>query len=404
MKKKVIYDMLLNIVATAIPIIVLQLFILPRMSIVMGDSKYGLFVTIIAFVNTVPATFGNVINNIRLIFQNKYDEKKVKGDFSLITMVLIIANIVAVAVFTLFYKSEDSFGGLILTIIMTTLWLLREYYIVAYRIKINYLFITINNAILTIGYVFGYWLFLKCEYWQIVYLTALILSLIFIVFTTDIWKEPFRKTELFKEVSIQSVWLLVAGLLGRIISYADKLLLYPLLGGTIVAIYYSATIFGKIVSLAIGPISSVALTYLAKMKTKSNKLFGQTLLISSVFCIVGYIFCVAISKPVLQWLYPQYISEAIKYIHIVTAASIFGALISIVNPFILKFFDMKWQIVLSAGTVIIYITLCLALLKIWGLMGFCVGTLLTNVIKLIVMIIIYISCNTSEEKKKLLKD
>ena len=50
-KRKVIFDMALNIVAAAIPTFVLQLLILPNLAKFMSDDNYGLLVTVLAFLN-----------------------------------------------------------------------------------------------------------------------------------------------------------------------------------------------------------------------------------------------------------------------------------------------------------------------------------------------------------------
>ena len=65
--KKIVFDMFLNIVATAIPTFVLQLIILPLISGKMESQNYGLLVTILALLKIVPSTMGNVLNNIRLL-------------------------------------------------------------------------------------------------------------------------------------------------------------------------------------------------------------------------------------------------------------------------------------------------------------------------------------------------
>lgn len=391
--------MMMNIVATAIPLIVLQLLVLPQMAEKMTDAQYGLLVTVVAFMNVIPSTFGNTLNNIRLLFQNKYDEKNKVGDFQIILLVSLLICAVITIGFSIKYKTDFNFTGYLLSLILALLWLVREYYIVAYRLIINYTFIMLNNVVMVLGYLVGYYVFLRVGYWQIVYLAGLIVSILFVLFTSDIWKEPVRKTEFLAAVTSQSVMLLIAGLLARVTVYADKLLLYPLLGGGVVAIYFAATVFGKIVSTAIAPISSVALTYLSKMNKKSDNIFNQSMLISAVFCVFGYIVCILISRPVLTYLYPQFVDEAMKYIYVTTATTVIYTMISILNPFIMKFCNMKWQIVISAVTAIVYMALCLILLHYYGLMGFCLGALLTNIVKLLVMFIIYFKMSDGDSDK-----
>lgn len=61
MKKKIFFDMILNIVATSIPTVVLQLLILPSLSNYMDGNAYGLMVTILAVLNVVPSDYVHII-------------------------------------------------------------------------------------------------------------------------------------------------------------------------------------------------------------------------------------------------------------------------------------------------------------------------------------------------------
>ena len=135
------------------------------------------------------------------------------------------------------------------------------------------------------------------------------------------------------------------------------------------------------------------------MNKKSDNIFNQSMLISAVFCVFGYIVCILISRPVLTYLYPQFVDEAMKYIYVTTATTVIYTMISILNPFIMKFCNMKWQIVISAVTAIVYMALCLILLHYYGLMGFCLGALLTNIVKLLVMFIIYFKMSDGDSDK-----
>lgn len=393
-KKKILFDMALNIAATAMPTFVLQLLILPSLSEYMADERYGLLVTVLAFLNVVPSTMGNVLNNIRLLFNNSYIDKKQEGDFNLILAILSIIEIVILTIFMILYDKELTLVGLILTVLVSVLWLCREYFIVAFRLKINYVQILICNIVMIAGYAIGYYLFLLSGFWQFIYLFGLLLSLVYCFLKSNLIKEPFRRTALFKKTSIQGTLLLIAKILNRLITYADKLLIYPILGGAVVSVYYASTIFGKVVAIMITPINSVALTYLSKMKSRKDSTFRSALTIGTVVCLIGYFVCVAVSRPILTILYPKFVDEAMKYIFITTGSTVLYALTSIVDPFIMKFFDMKWQIVINGLTITVYILLCLSLLHFGGLMGFCIGALLTNALKLITMIFIYFRCKS----------
>ncbi len=395
-KKRIIFDMGLNIVAVAIPTLFLQLIILPSLAGHMSDSNYGLLVTLLAMLNVLPATLGNVLNNIRLLQNNRYEEKGLEGDFNLLLLIMAIIDLLFVGIFTVSYTSNLTIIDVILIILVSLEWIAKEYYIVAFRLKINYIAIFINNILQVIGYAIGYFVFLKTGKWQVIYLLGFFVSLVYIFLHCDLWKERPIKTPLFNETTWQSLLLFFASALNRVITYADKILIYPLLGGAVVSVYYAATVFGKVVALAISPVNSVALTYLAKVQKRSSNVFMTALLAGGCTCVIGYLACIIISRPVLTLLYPQFVDQAMQYIYITTGTTVVYALVTIVDPFILKFFDMKWQIALNGGTAVVYVLLCLTLLHFWGLMGFCVGALLTNVFKFVFMLFIYAKCR---EKK-----
>lgn len=391
-KRKIIFDVLLNIVATAIPTFVLQFLILPTLAGHMSDMRYGLLVTILALLNVVPATLGNTLNNIRLIIGNEKEKVEDTRDYNVLLLFMAGINLITVALFSYFYERDITLISLFLTLLVSVLWLLREYHIVAFRIQLNYIYITVSNVIMVAGYGVGFVLYRILGHWQLIYVFGHLFSLIFIFSKSSLWKEPYKRSEQFIYIGWQTVLLFVSGLLTRITTYADKLLIFPILGGATVSVYYAATLFGKVVSLMITPISSVMLSYLSKSKRKNDDTFKLALLSSAIVCTICYFFCIAISKPVLGFLYPQFVDEAMQYIWLTTGTMVLSALISIVNPFVLKFFDMKWQIAINVVYVALYVGVSMSLLGVFGLFGFCIGTVISTALKLLFMLYIYNQC------------
>lgn len=388
-KKKIIMDMILNIISTAIPTVVLQLIILPSIANCVDDNQYGLIVTILAMLNVIPATIGNALNNIRLVYEEKYNEEKIKGDFQILLTICEAINIALIFVISWYYLGKFDFINILLIIITSVLWLGREYHIVAFRIKLNYKAILLNNLYLILGYSIGYVIFKITGYWEFIYILGIFISYIYIYIYSQICKEPFVKTKFWKDVSKDNILLLVSVFLARLINYADKLLLYPLLGGAMVSIYYVATIFGKVVSMAITPINSVALSYLSKIKNRPDHLFNWSYMVGIIVCVIGYFCAIVFSRPILSIIYPMYVDEAMKYIYITSATICVNVLTSIITPFVLKFFAMKWQIVINGVTTVSYIIISIILLYFYGLIGFCMGALIANIIKLLITTAIY---------------
>lgn len=393
-KSKLVQNALLNTIAAAIPIVVLQLLILPLLGRYLDSSEYGLVVTILALLNVVPATLGNSLNNIRLLHNNTYIETKDEGDFNCILLAELALDIVIVALLSNYYLSSSISNSLklqqiILVIIVSIFWLLREYHIVAFLINLRYDCIFINNVLLSFGYCIGFLVFRWTNKWESIYITGYVFSLIYIFCTTGLWKEKLNITQHFKKTFSENIIYIISCFLYRVISYADKMLLYPVLGGTLVSIYYAATLSGKVVNMVVTPLSGVMLSHLSKKKEKDDRSFTEVFKYGLVVCIIGYFICVLISRPILKILYPQYVDEAMQYILVTTATVSVSALISLINPYILKFKTMKWQVVINLSTLIVYVAFGLALMKLNGLLGFCFGCLIANVFKLVIMIAIY---------------
>lgn len=388
--RRAIFDMFLNIVANAIPILVLQLVILPLLARRMLEEDYGFLVTILAVLNTVPASFGNVLNNIRLLYDKEYSSRE--NDFSFILFTFEVVSACLVVLSYIYYASAIHASDIILLLAISLLWLAKEYYIVCFRLNINYKAILISNLITVVGYITGYLCYLLTDQWQWIYIFGNALPLVYIYFKSNIIKEPFARTHRFSYIYKQSIILLISGVLLKLMTYADKFIIYPILGGATVSVYYVSTLSGKIVSLLVGPVAGVMLSYLTKIK-KNDKLFYITLALGTIACVLGYGFGVLVSKPVLRIIYPTLADRALVYIYVTTGTAVTSALYSLLNPFIMEYFDLKYQIIVNSITILMYVLLSLLMLHFWGLMGFCIGTLITNVIRVVFVIFIYTRMN-----------
>lgn len=398
-KKKLLGDLCLNLLATAMPIVLLQLVLLPYIAGRMSEEQYGLMITIVSLITMVSTSFGNVLNNVRLLLDEKYNARKVSGDYNVILIFLCALNLIIMFVGTWYYQQKISFYDIMLNIIASTLWLICEYVEVDFRLNLNFRAILFNKLLLSVGYGLGTFAFQYSGKWQYIYILGQLCSLIYLMYKCRMLKEPLKFTPFFRETSLKSVLLLIASVFAKGLNYVDKLMLFPLLGGGAVSVYYVATLFGKIVAMGITPINSVALSYLNKMSKISRKAIVWVLTLGSVVCGIGYIVCILISKPILTVLYPQWVEEAMIYIPITTLTIVITVLCSILSPILLKFRSMYWQIVINGIAFLIYIIVPFSLVKQHGLMGFCQGILLTNIIKLVTMVIICLVMDKEGERK-----
>ncbi|SOB93673.1 hypothetical protein SAMN05880501_101684 [Ureibacillus xyleni] len=388
-KKKFLLDSLLNIVGTAIPIIVIQLFTLPIIGD-LGGKQYGLIVTLISLFTIISFPFGNVLNNVRLLLDKEYNDQGYSGDFNILLFSSLLVSTILIIIGTIYYEDQFSILNIFFIVLISSLNLLREYLVVSFRIQLNYKLILMNNFVLSLGYVIGTFLFKVTGMWQLIFVIGYGLSLLFIIKNSTLLKEPFAKTPTFKSTTYKSIVLLCSSLLKNILSYADKLLLFPLLGPTAVSIYYTSTIIGKIMSMAVTPINGVILSYISKMEKITLKTFIYIILISSGVGAIGYIFSIIANPIVLNFLYQSWADESMKYIYITSATAIADMIITVINPFILKFNNINWQILINGTNIVVYVISTFLLFRHYGLMGFCIGIFISSVYQMILMIGIFI--------------
>lgn len=400
MKRKIIIDVMLSMIASFIPMLLLQLILLPMIATKINSESYGQLIAIVAFINLISGSLGNVLNNGRLIHYKTYEEKRINGDFNRILIIFIVVNIILILPGLLYYGESLNFRTIIILLISSILLLFNSYASVDFRIKLNYFRILLSAVSLFFGYLIGYYLFSITGSWSLIYICGFGMNAIYIIKNTKIMHESVKKTLIYSSTMKEITLLLGSGLLTAVGVYADKLILFPLLGGTAVTIYYVSTILGKTIALAIGPITSVLLSYLAHMKQFSKNNFKLLLVVSILIGSLGYILVVFISKPVLMIIYPQYANEAIKYIYITTAAIVLSIIANVINPILLRFMKAKWQVLINGVFIFIYISLSIVMLKLYGLYGFCIGILIANAVKLLLMIMIYYINNYNSKVNK----
>lgn len=372
----------LNMVAAAVPLAALQLLVLPFVNARVGGEEYGLIVTVISLFTLCPAVFGNTLNNIRLISDKEYDDSGVQGDFNVAAVILGVAGIVITTIAGLVYIGEFSVFDLVGLCIVSLLYFIEGYYSVGFLLKLDYKRVLFCNLFKTAGFLVGTLLFWVTGYWYWIYILGYFAASAYILRKTDLAEEPFAKTPLFWKTMRSEGALLVAALLGSFVTYADRLLLFPLIGGTAVAVYYASSLLGKIVSMVIGPVSNVLLAYLSKSSSVKGRTLVQGGIVTLLLGVVVFIVCLAAAHPVLTVLYPNLVDEAMTIVVATTAAGIVRAWSTIVNPLVLRFCNLAWQIFLNVLNIVMYVAFSVLMFNALGLLGFALGVLISSLLML----------------------
>ena len=260
--------------------------------------------------------------------------------------------------------------------------MINDYLLVEFRLFLTYSKILINNLFLTLGLLIGAYLFNFFSHWYIIFICGYSVAFMHAVLSTSLLREPFGKTEKFKHLSNVIIKLVAANILGMLAVNMDRLLLFPLAGGAIVSIYFSASIIGKIVTLISSPISNVFLSYFVRIKQLTMKNLYGLLILSGILGIMAYGVILLISPLLLRLLYPQWWAESLKYIYITSGISSIELIVALTTPLLLRFNGVNMQMKIQTIYFLLY-AVCGLLLYFWGgLKGFAFGVMLATMSKM----------------------
>ena len=387
-KSNILMDFFYNTVGSLISVVVVQILIYPLLAKLLNSIEFGLLLTVMGIVNTIASALGNTLNNTRLIQNTKYNESNIKGDFNLI---LVFANIVgySITLFIGFQFLEYDFATILLLSFLVVLIITKSYFIVAYRIVLNYRLNLLSNIVAAAGYLIGIYFVYKSTFWPLVFIVAEIFNIAFVLFTADLHKEPYKITPLLRETTGKYLLLIITSLLGNLLVYLDRLIIYPVLGGESVSIYTTASMFGKSLGLVMTPIAGVLLSYFAQknfvMNRKKYWLINLLVLISS---LVFFVFSYFVAPWFTGLLYPTLISQAREYILFANLAAIISVAANMIQPAVLRYAPTFWQVVKEIVYGIAYLGLGVFFLDSFGLLGFCWAAIIANIIRLILLCII----------------
>lgn len=386
--KKMCFDFSTNILASMIVTFTMQILIYPFIARSISLDMYGLILTIMGIVNTIVIALGSTLNNIRLIQNQAYNKLGIKGDFNVILIAISFLGAIAALILIIFFRNIGLIN-LIFLIFTVILGISKSYYLVDYRLNLNFKYNLFCNVTISTGYIVGLLLFYITKIWVLAFLLGEIFGCIFLIFTTKIVKEPMKITVIFKQTLTMYLMFILTGAISTVLTYMDRLIIFPLLGGQAVTTFTVASFFGKSIGLIMTPIAGVLLGYYAHKDFKFTlKLFWSINILVLIFSAMFF----GISSIISSWftglLYPKFIEIAKPYILVANLAAIIGMAGSMTQPAVLKFAPIFWQLIIQIIFGIVYITLGIFMLKFHGITGFCISIMLANTVRLILLYVV----------------
>ncbi|WP_027364661.1 lipopolysaccharide biosynthesis protein [Desulfotruncus alcoholivorax] len=381
-KVKLFKDFGTSIIGSLVVVASLQLLVYPYLARITSPETYGIILTFMGILNIIVVGLGNTLNNIRLIQNVEYIRRDIQGDFNVILIGTLLAGSLVLYIINQSLLARDNIT-VILLIFTLIVGICRSYFSVSYRLKLNFTMNMVFNCITASGYIIGLFAVAYTNYWPLAFLIGEISGFIFIFLTTNIIKESIKITCLFKPTLMKYIVLLFSGLMGNMIVYLDRLILYPTLGGDGVATYAVASFFGKSLGLVFSPIASVLLGYYAQKNfNMTRKLFWRINQVVTVFSIIFYFLSYFLANWFTSLLYPTLIDNASPYIMLANIAAIIGAAANMTQPALLRYSPLHWQIIIQIIYGAVYLVGGLILLKYYLIFGFCIAAIIASLTRL----------------------
>lgn len=374
-------DFLLSILASVIYTFARQIVVFPLLAAKLTDADYGTTLTVVGLVNVFVALVGGTLNNIRLIRDSEYSESEKKGDFLLLCIWgSVIGALLCVVVGFIFHLSALTTLFLVGYLVVSNFY----HYAVAYfRLKLDFKRNMAVNILVSAGYVLACLVFANVVYWPVIFLFGELVGLVYTALTTRFYRESLTTTSCMGDTTKAYLQLAFVNLISNLLMYADRMIIYPILGAESVSYYSTASFFGKSAGIVMTPIAGVLLGYFSQKNfSASKKLF---LLVNgiSLGCLGVFLLgCWLLAPWFTKLLYPTLFQQSASYIFWANLGAVVNIAGNMAQPMLLKGCSTKYLMAIQVLYGAVYLVGSLVLLPVYGLMGFCIVTILANLVRL----------------------
>lgn len=377
-------DFVLNILASLVYTFARQIVVFPLLASRLTDADYGTLLTVIGLANVCTALVGTALNNIRLVQQSRYEEQDCQGDFLPLCAYGVAVSLLFSLVLWRVFRLRAVTAVLLSAYIL--MYNVYQYGTAHFRLNLNFKRILIDNALVSAVYIPAAFLFATPLLWPAIFLIGDGAGLIYTALTTHFLREPFRRTPLFGETTGKLLALMATSLVGNLLMYADRMILHPILGPAAVSYYSTAAFFGKSAGIVLTPIASVLLGYFSQRDFKASKKLFAIVNGLSLGCLgVFLLFCVWLGPWFTELLYPTLYEQSAPYLFLANLGAVLSIAGSMANPMILKCCPMRYILGVQALYATVYLLSAWWFLPLYGLLGFCWATILSNSVRLLAL-------------------
>ncbi|MCR5207160.1 MAG: hypothetical protein K6C14_01625, partial [Eubacterium sp.] len=374
-------DLLYSVAGLCLMNGVVQLLVNPFLQKQLGSERFGTVLSLISVLSIIAITIGTSLNYSRMIASAK--KRECNGDYFLF---LIVSAAVSVPISLIALCRIDRFSalGFIGYAALTALTAARYYADVNYRLDTDFKGFFIFYALMSAGYAVGVLMF-RFTGWLVTYLLAELAALAFVAARGKIFRcSPFKTSPHVKSNLKSYITLAGTNLITSVLSNVDRLLILSFIDPNAVTVFYTASLFGKVIAILTAPLNGVIISHLAKYDgTLRRKTFavlnGIMLFAAAVISVV----CIAASFIFVKIMYSNVYEEAKSIIPIATIGQVFYFISGTVMVVLMRFTKERIQFVINGLFFVAYIALSVSGIERGGLFGFAVGVLIANALRML---------------------
>lgn len=375
--KTFLRDLFINTFSFSIYIIAQQIFFMPIMGKFLDELTFANFVIYISVFSILSNALGSELGIVEQVLGDN-----VKGNYKKILRIISTISFL-ITIICLLNLKFNIFDSVMLSIVVY-LANYRLFYCGLFRKNRKFKAVFIQNIYYLMGMILGLLVFYKTK---IIWTPSLLAEIIANIYS---YKKGNMELNYKGETSSEIVKTFASfsfiSFLNNLLTYFDKIIIYPILGTLAVNTYYSTTAMSKIVNMITNPLHSVLLTWINKGKDNS-KIINAFIMCCIPVILISVALCLPTTYVAVRLLYPQYLSEATKIILPVSLGLGLSVGVALLKSLLLKFIEYRKLIFIYLIYFILFIIISIIMSKYLGIIGFCYATFISKTILFIEFII-----------------
>ncbi len=397
--KKKLYDLIMSVGAVVVFNMVIQLFIYPFIADKLGNEGFGAVRSMMAFTSITAGSLGVAANYSRMMTEKEHRPANSNYVYILLCGSLLCALLGVGYMYGLGELAPVS-ALLFATLIILTAY--RYYSDVDFRLKTDFLGYMIFYLAIAAGYAVGTLVYLVTKEWFLAFIVGEAAGIIFVVIRGSIYKKAFARPDgSTKKVLSSMSYLLFSTLMENLTLNADGLVLVAFCGEESVAVFYTASLLGKVIAMLSAPLNSIIISYIVKNNAKLNgRFFTVAVFAVSALGVLAFAVCRIASPIFIRIFYPSLVEATAPVLSAAILGQIFYFISGILLIVLLKFNGEKRQFLINSIYCAEFFVIVTALTAFLGLSGFVTGTLIANAVRFFGVIVLgYFSVSAAKKKQ-----